>query len=464
MSATSSSRVVQALQQVLDPGQLSRDPADLQFYGRDWTRFIEPNPLAVVFPRSTEQVRDVVRIAGELGVALVPSGGRTGLSGGAVAAQGEVVVSMDRMRQMGEVNRLERTIRVGAGVVTREVQEAAAKAGLFYPVDFASSGTSQIGGNVATNAGGIRVIRYGMTREWVAGLTVVDGTGQVLELNRGLVKNNSGLDLRHLMIGSEGILGLITEVELRLTQPPAPAMVFLLGVKDFEAIHEVFRLFRQLPQLMAFEFFSDKALEKVLEAHSLQRPFETMTPYFVLVELETTQGAEDAGLAAFEEGLAADVILDGTMSQSEAQARALWALRENISETISVRTPYKNDISVRVGDMGRFVNQAEQLVKTVFPTFEIIWFGHIGDGNLHLNILCPESMEPEDFKKACEQVNERVVDLVKRFGGSISAEHGIGLLKKRYLTSSRSEAEIEHMKAIKRVFDPLGILNPGKVL
>ncbi len=220
--------------------EVSTDPAILASHGQDWTRFRTPAPGAVVFPGSASQVCDVVSAAARSGIALVPSGGRTGLSGGAVAADGEIVVSFDRMRRVLDFNRTDRTVTVESGVVTATVQALAREHGLYYPVSFASEGSSQIGGNVATNAGGIRVLKYGLTRDRVVGLKVVTGRGELLDLNRGLIKNASGYDLRHLFIGSEGTLGLIVEATLKLVDPPLPSKVLLLGVESMDALMKVF--------------------------------------------------------------------------------------------------------------------------------------------------------------------------------------------------------------------------------
>ena len=209
-----------ALSVALTPEQIRTDSESLSAYGQDWTRFAEPAPAAIAFPRSTEEVATIVKLAREYQLSLVPSGGRTGLSGGAVATNGELVVSLEKLNFVNEINATDRTIHVGAGAITQQIQEIAESSDLLYPVDFASSGSSQIGGNIATNAGGINVIRYGMTRDWVAGLTVVTGAGDIIDLNKGLMKNNTGLDLRHLFVGSEGILGFITEATLKLTAQP----------------------------------------------------------------------------------------------------------------------------------------------------------------------------------------------------------------------------------------------------
>ena len=292
--AGSSIDIIQELSAVLTPEQVAIDPASLETYGQDWTRFTAPAPTAIVFPRDTADVVSVVECARRCRFALVPSGGRTGLSGGACAANGEVVVSMDKVNAISAVNLTDRTLTVGAGAITQNVQQAARDAGLFYPVDFASSGSSQIGGNIATNAGGINVIRYGMTREWVAGLTVVTGKGEVLELNKGLMKNNTGLDFRHLFIGSEGILGFITEATLKLTAPPKDPTVLVLGLSDMSAIMAVLDRIQSTTPLLAYEFFSELAVSKVVDHAGVARPFETRTPFYALVEFERENDMTDA--------------------------------------------------------------------------------------------------------------------------------------------------------------------------
>ncbi len=441
------------------------DAEALQSFGRDWTRVHEPLPGAVVLPNSHEQVQDLVRWARRRGVAIVPSGGRTGLSAGAVAARGELVLALDRLNSISGFDATDRTVTCGAGVVTAQLQEFAEEHGLFYPVDFASSGSSQIGGNVATNAGGIKVIRYGMTRDWVAGLKVVTGTGELLDLNRGLLKNNAGYDLRHLMIGSEGTLGVIVEVLVRLEAAPAERSVMVLGSPDMASIMRVLAVFRDDVALQAFEFFSEEALCKVVEHQGLARPFAESCAYYALLEFDTPdEAAEAAALACFERCVEEGCAVDGVMSQSLAQAEALWRLREDISETISRWTPYKNDISTTVSRVPALLEEVEAVVNANYPDFEIIWFGHIGDGNVHLNVLRPDDMPMDEFQQRCGEVSEGVFDAVARHSGSISAEHGVGLLKKPYLGYSRSAAEIDLMAQIKRVFDPDGIMNPGKVL
>ena len=460
----SSIDIIQELSAVLTPEQVAVDPASLETYGQDWTRFTPPAPTAIVFPRDTADVVAVVECARRCQFALVPSGGRTGLSGGACAANGEVVVSMDKMNAISPVNLTDRTVTVGAGAITQNVQQAARDADLFYPVDFASSGSSQIGGNIATNAGGINVIRYGMTREWVAGLTVVTGKGEVLELNKGLMKNNTGLDFRHLFIGSEGILGFITEATLKLTAPPKDPTVLVLGLSDMSAIMAVLDRIQSTTPLLAYEFFSELAVSKVVDHAGVARPFETCTPFYALVEFERENDMTDAHVfEAVEQCMEEGWVIDAVMSQSVAQARALWRLREDISETISKWTPYKNDISSTVSKVPELLAAVDDVVHKNYPDWEVVWYGHIGDGNLHLNILKPENLQIEEFKARCNEVSTDIFDAIKRLGGSVSAEHGVGTLKAPYLGYSKSDSEIDAMRAIKAIFDPDGILNPGKV-
>lgn len=453
------------LQQILGVGGLHTDPDSLQTYGRDWTKNYEPAPAAIAFPKSTAQVQAIIQLANQADFKLVPSGGRTGLSGGAVALQGELVVSLARLQKILEFNAQDRTITCEAGVITAHIQQFAAEHNLFYPVDFASAGSSQIGGNIATNAGGIKVIRYGLTRQHVLGLEVVTGKGELLKLNNGLVKNATGYDLRHLLIGSEGTLGIITAATLQLMRPPQHLTVLVLGVPEFAALMQVLQQFQANLDLTAFEFFSDRALHYLVQDKGLAKPFATPAPYYALLEFENeSAGREQNALQAFQACLEQGFVLDGVMSQSQTQAKALWRLREGISETISAYTPYKNDLSVRVSQVAEFLQAVDQIVAERYAAFEVIWYGHIGDGNLHLNILKPATMEKAEFFEHCAAVNQQVFALTQSLGGSISAEHGVGLLKRDYLSYSRSPEEIAYMRAMKALFDPNQILNPGKLL
>ena len=432
-------RIITELKAIVGDDKVRLDADTLHSHGRDWTKAWEPAPMAVVFPRSTEQVQAIVQLANTEQLAVVPSGGRTGLSGGAVAANGELVVSFDYMNQISDFDPIDRTVRCQAGVITEQLQHYAEEQGLYYPVDFASAGSSQIGGNIATNAGGIKVLRWGMTRDWVAGLTVVTGSGEILHLNNGLLKNNAGYDLRQLFIGAEGTLGLICEATMQLTRQPKNLTAFVLGVENFDGIMSLFNRFQSEMDLTAFEFFSEQALQKVIEHSKLPRPFESTCPYYALLEFEKLNDeTEEQAMALFEACVEEGWVLDGVMSQSLEQLKNLWRLREDISETISRWTPYKNDISTVISKVPNFLNAVEDVVNAEYPDFEIIWFGHIGDGNLHLNILKPDNLDKAVFFEQCGKVSLAVFDIVKHYGGSVSAEHGVGLLKK--ITCSTPEA------------------------
>jgi FAD/FMN-containing dehydrogenase len=455
---------VSALEEILGQGAVLTDLESLELYGSDWTRVYQPSPCAVVLPSTIEQVQAIVQLAVREELAIVPSGGRTGLSAGAVAANGELVIALDKLNTLSDFNDIDRTVRCGAGVITGALQQFAEDQGLFYPVDFASSGSSQIGGNISTNAGGIKVIRHGMTRDWVAGLKLVTGTGEILDLNRGLIKNNAGYDLRQLVIGAEGTLGIVVEATMRLSRAPRDLAVLVLGVTDMSAIMSVLNTFQSRMALSAFEFFSELALQKVVAHQGLQRPFATEAPFYALLEIEQSgAGDMDDAMALFEQCVEQGWVVDGVVSQSLSQAQDLWRLREDISETLSRWTPYKNDISTVISKVPEFLAEVEAVVSSNYPDFETVWYGHIGDGNLHLNVLKPDALSMEEFQSRCGAVSKWVFEIVERYGGSVSAEHGVGLLKKEYLPYSRSDLEIQIMRQIKQVFDPAGIMNPGKI-
>jgi len=461
---TDTNQIIAGLSQLVDAGRVLTDADSLKHYGCDWTKKYDPAPLAVVLPKTVEQVQAIVRFANDNQLALVPSGGRTGLSAAAVAANGEVVVAFDLMNKINGFNAIDRTVQCQAGVVTEQLQQFAEEQNLYYPVDFASAGSSQLGGNISTNAGGIKVIRYGMTRDWVKGLKVVTGKGDLLDLNAGLEKNATGYDFRHLFIGAEGTLGFIVEATMKLARSPQNLTVLVLGVPELRAIMKVLETFQSKIDLTAFEFFSDQAVELVTTHQEVPRPFESATPFYALLEFEApTEDVLETAMALFEQCVEEGWVLDGVISQSETQAANLWRLREGISETIAPFTPYKNDISVVVSRVPDFLEDIDAIVSSRYPDFKIIWFGHIGDGNLHLNILKPESLSKEEFFLRCEEVNTQVFETVRKYNGSVSAEHGVGMTKKPYLEYTRSAAEIGYMRAVKTAFDPNNIMNPGKV-
>ncbi len=453
------------LKKIFSADQILEDSESLQYYGKDWTTYFDIQAKIVVFPKKLSEIQLLVKWARQFKMALVPSGGRTGLSGAAVATKGEVIVSFEKMNKIYDFNELNGTVKVEAGVVTEKLQDFAKSKGWLYPVDFAARGSSQIGGNIATNAGGIKVLRYGLTRDWVASLKVVTGSGEVLDLNNSLIKNATGYDFRHLFVGSEGTLGFIAEATIKLAPAAPQTQVFLLGVKGLNEVMDVFTTFRKKVTLQAFEFFSDQALKHVLHASpDLSDPLEKPAPFYTVIEVEIPNSeSEEVALAAFETCLEKEWIVDGVMSQSENQAKTFWKYREQISESLARHFPYKNDIAVTISNVKFLIEDLDKILKQNYPNFEVVWFGHIGDGNLHINILRPKSMTKEAFVADCRKVDELIFKTIQKLNGSISAEHGVGLTKKSFLNYTRSKEEIELMKQVKSVFDPDGIMNPGKI-
>lgn len=452
------------IQNIVGEQRVKTDADTLMTWGKDHTKHFEPNPSVVVFPATTEEVAELVKTANQFNIAITPSGGRTGLSAGAVAANGEMVISLDRMNKVLNFYPADRMVHIQAGMITEQLQDYAESQGLYYPVDFASAGSSQIGGNIGTNAGGIKVIKYGMTRNWVLGLTVVTGKGDVLHINKGMIKNATGYALQHLFIGGEGTLGIVTEAEIKLERQPQDLQVLVLGVPDFDAVMPVLHAFQSKIDLTAFEFFGELAMQKVLDNGHVQRPFESTCPFYVLLEFEAPfEPIMDKAMELFEHCMEQGWVLDGVMSQNLEQVQNLWRLREDISESIAPFTPYKNDISVLITHVPAFIAEIDQIVTENYPDFEICWFGHIGDGNLHLNILKPADLSKDEFFAKCQVVNKYVFETVKKYNGSISAEHGVGMTKKPYLDYTRSDTEIGYMKALKQVFDPNNVMNPGKL-
>jgi len=447
-----------------DPQFLSLEPSELEEFGKDWTKVYKPNPLAVVFPRTTQEVSQVMRLCHNQGVAVVPSGGRTGLAGGAVAANGELVISLKRMNRMDPVDTTALTLKVQGGAITEAVHKHCEPHGLTWPVDFASKGSSHVGGNIATNAGGVNVIRYGLTRQWVLGLQVVLANGEVIELNGALEKNNTGFDLRQLFIGTEGTLGIITEATLKLTKLFLHKKVMLFSVTDIAAVLNLFREARVGPfTLNAFEFLTDFCLERVLKNRKFPVPFEKRTGCYVLIDVDQPE-KEDVLEGWVEKVFEKGLVHDGLLAQNDKEAQQFWAYRESVAESLfATGLPHKNDVSLPIAGLEGFCGELDRFFSEHYPDYEIANFGHIGDGNLHINIMKPDHLEKAEFLKRTHQVDHDLFKMVRKYGGSISAEHGVGLLKKDFLSYSRTPAEMTLLKAVKTALDPKGILNPGKI-
>ena len=458
--------LVQQLRDALGDDAVATDADTRAAWGRDRTQLRPPAPCAVVWPRDTAGVQAVVRSCAALGVAIVPSGGRTGLAGGAIAADGELVLSLARMDAIAEVDVVGRTLVVQAGATNLAVQQACAPHGLQWPIDLASKGSATIGGNIATNAGGVRVIRYGHTRSWVLGLEVVTAAGDLIRVGGALEKDNTGLDLRQLFIGSEGTLGVVTAATLKLAPLPGPTEVALVAVETLPVALTLLAAARALPATIgAFEVLSDVCLAAVMAHRGVAAPFSASSagaaaPWLVLIEVEPKGPLDMPGWLAACLGLPG--VRDAIWAVDARQRRALWAYREDISESLAPRRPHKNDVAVPVAALPAFVDALLRLVQRR-QGWQIALFGHVGYGNLHVNALCPPDGTPLD-RAALAAADDEFFALVVRYGGSISAEHGIGLLKVGHLHQQRGAAERALMAAVKAALDPAGMLNPGNVL
>ncbi len=458
---------------IVGPAGLITSPDEFAPYATDWRKRYVGKPLAVVRPASTAEVARVVRACSEARTAIVPQGGNTGLCGAATpdASGSQIVLNLSRMNRLRGIDARNSTMTVEAGCVLANLQKTAEEAGRLFPLSLAAEGSCEIGGNLSTNAGGTAVLRYGNARELVLGLEVVLPSGEIWDGLRGLRKDNTGYDLKQLFIGAEGTLGVITAAVLKLFPLPKSRATAVASVQSPEKALEL--LDRTLDacgeRLTGFELFSDFCLSLVLKHFKDNTaPFPRRFPHYVLMELSDTQPGEGARTLAegvLEEALGNGLILDAAVAQSEAQSRAFWALRENISEAQAHEGPnIKHDVSIPISRIAEFVSATDAELARARPWVRMVTFGHLGDGNLHYNVSAPEGVAADVFVGESTAINLMVHDSVARFGGSISAEHGLGQLKREEIRRYKSPLELELMRAIKRALDPLGIMNPGKVL
>jgi len=444
-----------ALTDVVGPGHVLTDPEVTASYVTDWTgRFVGTTP-AVVRPATTEEVAGVVEAVRRFGVAVTVQGGNTGLVGGSVPLGGEVVVSLGRLRALEPVDQLAGQVTVGAGVTVADLARAAAGAGWAYGVDLASRGSATVGGTVATNAGGLRVLRYGDTRAQLLGVEAVLGTGAVVSHLSGLLKDNTGYHLASLLCGSEGTLGLVTAARLRLVAPTPERVVAMLAFAGpGPAVAAAAALRRDVGDLLAAELFLASGLALVRRVRSLAAPFPAEHAAYLLVEAGST-GDPAPGLASAIDSLASVEAV--AVATDSVRAAELWRYREDHTEAINTEgPPHKLDVTLPAGALAEFIERVPGTVVAVAPTAHCWLFGHAADGNVHVNVT---GVDPAD-----ERVDGAVLELVAAYGGSISAEHGIGTAKRRWLALNRSPAEIDTFRAVKGALDPDGVLNPGVLL
>ncbi|OHC63479.1 MAG: hydroxyacid dehydrogenase [Rhodocyclales bacterium GWA2_65_19] len=464
---TSTPSLSDRLAKAVGTAQVLTDPADIAPFVTDWRGRYRGAAQCVVRPGNTAEVAAVVKICAEAGVAIVPQGGNTSLCGAATPddSGGAVVVSLSRLNRVLTVDRKNSTISVEAGCTLAAVQEAARAADRLFPLALASEGTCQIGGNLSTNAGGVQVLRYGNTRELTLGLEVVLANGDIWNGMRGLRKDNTGYDLKQLFIGAEGTLGIITGAVLKLFPLPKRQVTCWLNIASPAAAVDLLNLAKTAfdAQLTAFELVSETSLGLVLKnIPDTLRPTDE-APWYVLAEFsEADPAAVEAWLAG---RLEAGEVSDGVVAQSETQAKKLWALRENISEAQKIEgISIKHDVSVPVSRIPQFLATADAVLAKAFPGVRVVAFGHVGDGNLHYNLSQANAGDNVSFL-ACEPEVHRIVhDAVHALNGSISAEHGLGQLKREEILRYKSPVEMALMRSLKQALDPRGLMNPGKVL
>lgn len=467
------SRFIADLRKLLGDDAVLDAAADLGAYRGDWALPDGVMPLCVVRPRSSAEVAAVVERCAQAGHAIVPRGGGTGLAGGASLQQmaPQVVLSFERMRRIRSIDAIGNVMVAEAGCALQAVQEAAREAGRLFGIEHGGAGSSQLGGNLSTNAGGNNVLRYGMARQQVLGLEVVLADGSLLDMLRPLPKNNAGYDLNQLFMGSEGTLGLITAAALRLRPAPVVSASACVGLDSLTAVMDFFvRVRAELGELVsAFEVMPRTGVELHFR-HSGERrePLDTPTAWLVLMEADSASRHVDlqaAFEALLESALADGLARDAVLPASEAQRRALWRIREGIAVAmIEAPAGLKSDTAVPVDRIPAFVEAATVAVQAVLPGCVPVPFGHVGDGNIHFNVLPPEGMAAADFKAVAGDVAHAIEDVSIAMGGTVSAEHGIGWIKRAALQRMRSAAELDAMARLKAAFDPLGLLNPGKVL
>ena len=484
IGATNKAAVLQALRAIVGDSQVLTE-GDLSAYEQDWRKRERGHALAVVRPATTPEVAAVVKCCASAGISIVPQGGNTGMVVGSTpdASGTQVVLSLQRLNRMRVLDSANLTVTVEAGCILQTLQEACEAQGFLFPLSLAAEGSCTIGGNLATNAGGTQVVRYGNTRELCLGLEVVTAQGEIWDGLTGLRKDNTGYDLRHLFIGSEGTLGVITAATMKLYPLPTAQLTAFAAVPSLDAAVQLLGLAHQhlSAGLTGFEVMGDFALGLVRKHFPLQKvPFSgwgselhsvgsVRAPYCVVLE-NSDHESEGHARQQFERLLKAALengcVLDAVVAENLAQARALWHIRESIPlaqahEGLNI----KHDISIAVSSIPDFVREADAALQITCPGARLVNYGHLGDGNLHFNVQAPADADAEEFLRTQEApINAVVYDLVDRYRGSISAEHGIGSLKRDKLEAHKSPVALGLMRSIKRALDPMQTMNPGRVL
>ncbi len=455
------------LKGIVGPRGWVDDESDLEPHLTEWRGVYEGKTPLLVAPATTDEVSAILAACHAAGVGVVPQGGNTGMCGGAVpdASGTQIILSLRRMNQIRDVDADNFSITVEAGCILADIHDAARAVDRYFPLSLGAEGSCQIGGNLATDAGGMNVLRYGTARALTLGLEVVLADGTVMSSLRALRKDTAGYDLKQLFIGSEGTLGIITAACLRLFPDPGEMHTAMVAVGTAgESVGLLARLKERLSdRVETFELVSDYVfglVEKHIPDASL--PFERGWPWYVLIE---AAGSVDELEEALADAMTNGPVLDAVIAKNTVETERLWRLRHSISEAERADgKALKHDISVPVSAMPAFLEQGEALLEEVYPEARLVAFGHVGDGNLHYNVVLPRDMNAAQWESEGKRITGAIYDLVTEFGGSISAEHGIGQLKREWLSRYGSDPELELMRKLKKTLDPAGILNPGKVI
>lgn len=468
-----SSELLDQFTAIVGAANALRDPDLKAPYLREWRdKYFGESPM-VLRPGSAEEVARILMLANEARVAVVPQAGNTGLVGGQIPFEtgDEIVVSVARLNRLRDADPHGAYLTVEAGMTLQAVQEAAEARDRLFPLSLGSEGTCQIGGNLATNAGGVGVLAYGNARQLVSGLEVVTADGRIWDGLRALKKDNTGFDLRDLFIGSEGTLGIITAAVLKLFPRPVEMATGFVALHDLNAALSLFDMAGRAAgtSLTAFEFMPRVAIDFVTRhVEGTRDPLSEPSPWYVLIEISGSQADGEAGRrleSILGEALEAGIISDATLAASQAQRMAFWRIREDLSEVQKHEGgSIKHDVSVPIACIPKFIAAAAPIVERLCPGVRPVPFGHFGDGNIHYNLSQPIGMDKTTYLAMWDEMSKAVHDLVHEMNGSISAEHGIGRMKREMLTAYKSELELDLMRRIKSAFDPNGILNPGKVI
>ena len=459
--------LIERIRAAVGPKGTITDPAEMAPYLLDERRLYRGQARMVVRPSNTEEVAAVVRLCAEVGTPIVPQGGNTGLCGGSVPHESgeEIVLSLSRLNRVREIDALNYTITVEAGAVLKSVQDAADAVDRLFPLSLASEGSCRIGGNLSTNAGGLNVIAYGNTRDLCLGLEVVLADGRIWNGLKRLRKDNTGYDLRDLFIGAEGTLGIITAAVMKLVPRPKSRETAFIAVPSPQAAVDLLSLAQDMSgnRVVGFELIAEIALQFSIRHAGVRHPLAEASPWYVLAEL--SDPVPGAMMAIFEAAMARGLVTDAALAQSDAQRHDFWTARELISESQKPEGgSIKHDVAVPVSKVPQFLVEADAAVSRLVPGARFVSFGHLGDGNIHYNISQPVGMDKARFLDMWNEMNDVVFEVVGRFNGSISAEHGIGRLKAHRMPDIKSPVELDMMRGLKRMLDPNSILNPGRVL